>query len=177
MGALLAVDVAYDEASARAAGVVFAAWTDEAPLDEVVVTVDDIPRYEPGAFFKRELPCVRAVFEAARAQGHAIDVVVVDAYVDLAPARDHAAARPGLGRRVHEALGVAVVGVAKTRFHGAAAVEVLRGASSAPLFVTAAGLDVDAAARAVGSMHGPHRTPTLLARVDAVARGRASVGA
>ena len=40
------------------------------------------------------------------------------------------------------------------------------------LFVTAAGIDVAAAARGLKSMHGAHRLPTLLARVDALARGR-----
>jgi deoxyribonuclease V len=51
-------------------------------------------------------------------------------------------------------------------------VEVLRGASKAPLYVSAVGIAADDAATAVRAMHGPHRIPTLLARVDAIARAR-----
>lgn len=172
---LLAVDVAYRDddrgTHARAAGVAFSAWTDERPLDEVVVALDDIAPYEPGAFFRRELPCIRAALEATRKKGHVVTLIIVDAYVDLAPP-DAKHPRPGLGRVVHDELGVDVVGVAKTRFTGSGAVEILRGESKSPLFITAAGVDVAAAAAHVRAMHGAHRIPTLLSRVDALARGR-----
>jgi deoxyribonuclease V len=39
-----------------------------------------------------------------------------------------------------------------------------------PLYVTAAGVGVDQAAAWVRSMHGPHRLPTLLKRVDRLCR-------
>jgi deoxyribonuclease V len=65
------------------------------------------------------------------------------------------------------------VGVAKTRFQSAAAVEVLRGRSKRPLFVTAAGLPATDAAAQVAAMHGPTRIPTLVARADQLARGLA----
>ena len=42
-----------------------------------------------------------------------------------------------------------------------------------PLFVTARGMPAADAARLVESMHGGHRIPTLIARVDHLARGRA----
>lgn len=168
----LAVDVAYriedGVERARAAGVVFRAWVDGAGIDELVVEIAEVAPHQAGAFFRRELPCVRAVFEAARAKGHAIALIVVDAYVDLALDQS----RPGLGRIVHRELGIDVVGVARSRFTGSGAVAVNRGRSASPLFVTAAGLDVVEAARGVKAMHGAHRLPTLLARVDALARGR-----
>jgi deoxyribonuclease V len=67
---------------------------------------------------------------------------------------------------------IPVIGVAKTAFHGSDfAARVLRGASRNPLFVTARGVPVNDAARWVEAMHGPHRVPTLLARVDRLARG------
>jgi deoxyribonuclease V len=66
---------------------------------------------------------------------------------------------------------VAVIGVAKTQFAGAgAAVEVLRGRSTRPLFVTAVGMSAQRAAEHVRSMHGPDRIPTLLKHVDSLAR-------
>jgi deoxyribonuclease V len=67
-----------------------------------------------------------------------------------------------------------VVGVAKTAFQGSTfATPVTRGTSARPVFVTARGMDVAEAARLVAAMHGPHRIPTLLGRVDRLARGDA----
>jgi deoxyribonuclease V len=60
--------------------------------------------------------------------------------------------------------------VAKTRFEGAPAIEVCRGRSTSPLFVTAVGVAPEEVAERVRSMHGAHRVPTLLKRVDRLAR-------
>jgi deoxyribonuclease V len=49
-------------------------------------------------------------------------------------------------------------------------VPIVRGISRQPLFVTTIGTDVAAAAAAVLGMHGAHRIPTLLKRVDRLAR-------
>ena len=51
-----------------------------------------------------------------------------------------------------------------------------RGNSKSPLFVTARGVSASDAALHVKQMHGPHRIPTLLARVDGLARGRFKAG-
>jgi deoxyribonuclease V len=163
------VDVDYRASGAVAACVLFRAWDDAQGASETVIPIARVEPYEPGKFYRRELPCLLAVLEAA---GGTPDVVVVDGYVWLADERE-----PGLGAHLYRALGgrAAVVGVAKTRFVGAGvAREVLRGTSRLPLFVTAAGMDVDEAAAHVRTMHGPHRTPTLLKRVDQLCRGRAS---
>lgn len=96
------------------------------------------------------------------------DAVIVDGYVTLG-----ADAKPGLGAHLYTALNtrVAVIGVAKTRFEGTPAdAEVLRGTSRHPLFVTAAGMDASAARARVKAMHGPHRLPTMLRRVDRLCR-------
>lgn len=162
----LAVDVQYAEAGARVGAVVFAAWGDAAPVSEHVVTVDAAADYAPGQFYRRELPCIEAMLDAVRAEGAAVELVVIDGYVDLSPGR------AGLGRHLHAARGLAVVGVAKSRFAGTHAVEVLRGRSRKPLFVTAAGVDAEVAARRIAEMHGPFREPTLLKRADQLARGR-----
>src|SRR5215469_7509367 len=53
----------------------------------VVVPVD--APYQPGEFYRRELPPLRAVLPSARK----LALVVVDGYVDLDPA-----GRPGLGQ-------------------------------------------------------------------------------
>jgi deoxyribonuclease V len=94
-------------------------------------------------------------------------LVVVDGYVDL-----DESGRPGLGAYVHAEFGVPVIGVAKTGFATAThAVQVHRGASRRPLFVTAAGLPLTDAANLVHDMAGPYRLPDALRRADALARG------
>lgn len=113
--------------------------------------------------YKRELPAILAVLEQLPA---APELVIVDAYVDLGPGR------PGLGRRLFDAIGIPVIGVAKTRFAEADAIEVLRGSSARPLFVTAAGVDAMKAAAWIREMHGASRLPTLLKLVDRLARSR-----
>jgi deoxyribonuclease V len=67
--------------------------------------------------------------------------------------------------------------VAKAAFAEGTAMPVLRGQSRRPLFVGAAGMDPVTAAALVRSMHGPDRLPTLLRRVDQLARGHASPAA
>lgn len=162
MAMLCCVDVDYQPAGVTAAAVGFAAWADPVAAIEVVVRSFDAPQpYEPGAFAKRELPYLTSVL----ARMPALDAVLVDAYVWLAPGR------PGLGKALHDAAGLPVIGVAKTRFDGAAAIEVVRGDSARPLYVTAVGVDERAAAEHVRGMHGEFRIPTLIKRADALARG------
>ena len=119
--------------------------------------------YAPGQFYLRELPCLLAVIDRLDALPRTI---VVDGYVFLGPER------PGLGAHLYDALAgnVPVVGVAKRPFRDAFAVPVRRGESARPLYVTAIGLAVGEAAAHVRAMHGEHRIPTLLRRVDALSR-------
>jgi deoxyribonuclease V len=159
------VDVDYRDPGAVAACVLLRDWADAEPCGEHVEKIAAVEPYEPGEFFRRELPCLRAVLGRTAAP---VDVVVIDGYVWL----DAAATRPGLGAHLFEALGrrTPVVGVAKTQFAGAAGVAVFRGGSRRPLIVTAAGMEPGAAARHFEAMHGAHRIPTLLKRVDQLCR-------
>lgn len=160
---ILGVDVAYAESTAFAAGVCFDDWSDAAPSHELVLRIDDAEPYVPGEFYRRELPCILAVLDAAPSRP---DVIVVDGYVWLDDRR------PGLGARLHDASGgIVVIGVAKTKFGDASsAAPLLRGSSATPLFVSAAGIELDEAAAHIGAMHGPHRIPSLLRRVDQLCR-------
>lgn len=162
----LAVDVQYTgDESARVAGVLFSGWADNAPVSEYTVEVTGVAPYVPGEFYKREMPCILALYAALPPP---IDLIILDAYVDLGP--DH----PGLGRRLYDHFGgaIPVIGVAKTRYAGATPVVVGRHGTS-PLYVTAAGVDPTEAARQVFGMHGDYRIPTLLKRADSLARGHA----
>ena len=48
---------------------------------------------------------------------------------------------------------------------------IYRGDSAKPLFVTAVGMTLEEAKAHIASMHGEHRIPTLLRRVDQLCRG------
>ena len=129
----------------------------------------DVEPYVPGEFYRRELPCLLKVLDQLSERP---EVVVIDGYVWL-----DASGRKGLGGHLFEALNktVPVIGVAKTRFATATrAIEVLRGSSARPLFVTAAGIDQANAAKCIRRMHGESRIPTLLKRVDRLSRGDAA---
>jgi len=162
-GLAAAVDVHYPATGgARAAAVLAASATFSPILAERVVAVDAVVPYQPGAFYLRELPALRTVL----AGQEDLRLVVVDGYADL-----DSHGRPGLGARLHAELGIPVIGVAKSAYRTAThAIPVLRGTSSRPLFVTAAGMSRDDAAGLVRHMAGSCRLPDALRRADALAR-------
>lgn len=162
------VDVDYrDDSSprARVACVLFDDWSDAAPAGELSREMPSTADYEPGEFYRRELPCLLAILADVAGP---LAAVVIDGYVWLAGD----GARPGLGAHLWEALNrsLPVIGVAKNPFVGAGAVELLRGSSAKPLYVTAAGVDAGWAAERIAEMDGEHRIPTLLRRVDQLSR-------
>jgi deoxyribonuclease V len=160
-----AVDVHYPSSGgARAALVLAGDRTFSQVLAQKTAFVAQVAGYVPGQFFRRELPPIRAVLAGVKG----IELLVIDGYVDLAPD-----GRPGLGARVHAELGVPVVGVAKTFFTTAThAILVVRGHSTRPLYVTAAGVPAAEAAELILRMSGRFRMPDALRQVDALARGR-----
>ncbi|WKB53452.1 endonuclease V [Eleftheria terrae] len=162
---MMAVDVDYREPGAVVAGVSFEHWEDAVPLHEHVASLAEVAPYEPGAFYKRELPCLLALLRQA---GELPQLLLVDGYVHLG-----AEQRDGLGIHLWRALHgrVPVIGVAKTAFAGTPAeAALLRGDSARPLFISAAGIALAEARECVARMHGRHRLPTLLKRVDRLCR-------
>ena len=121
----------------------------------------DVEPYQPGQFYLRELPPLRAVLGGLTGMA----LLVVDGYADLDPD-----GRPGLGARAHAEFAVSVIGVAKSAFRTAThAVRVFRGASARPLYVTAAGMPRTDAANLVRHMAGRYRMPDALRRADTLA--------
>jgi deoxyribonuclease V len=161
---LACVDVDYRVRGAVAGCVLFDHWSDELAARELVAHATEVEPYVSGQLYRRELPMIEKVL--ALVEG-GLDVIVVDGNVWL-----DAAGTPGLGARLWEARGraSAVVGVAKSAYAGAPAIEVRRGASANPLYVTAAGMDPTVAAAHIAGMHGPYRVPALLTRVDRLCR-------
>jgi deoxyribonuclease V len=163
---IAAIDVAYHDNNATAACVVFERWPDAAPVFETTCEIADIAPYEPGQFYRRELPCIFAVLNTLEQPP---DFIVIDGYVWLSDEQE-----PGLGGHLYAALEkrAAVIGVAKTRFSRAVTVaEIHRGKSHTPLYITAAGLSLAEAASRIQSMHGSFRIPTLIRRADQLCRG------
>jgi deoxyribonuclease V len=164
-----AADVHYPPSGgARAALVLASDAAFSAIVAQKTAFVDRVAAYEPGEFYRRELPPLRAVLADVV---HDLDLLIIDGYVTLDPD-----GRPGLGAYAHAEFGVPVIGVAKTRFAPAVhAVGVLRGTGKRPLYVTSAGIPSADAASLVRAMTGRYRLPDALRRVDALARG-ATVG-
>lgn len=165
----VALDVGYPNRGALAACVGFLDWTDAEPDLTLTAQIPEVEEYVPGQFYQRELPCLLAVLKKLE---DTPDTIVIDGQVHLDDAE-----KPGLGMHLFEALNreVPVIGVAKSSFRGLTrAIEVYRGGSERPLFVTAAGMSDRDAADRIQQMRGEFRIPTLLKKVDQMSRGQAN---
>jgi deoxyribonuclease V len=160
-----AVDVHYPPTGgARAALALASDAAFRTIVAEKTVFIDQVAPYQPGEFYRRELPPMRAVLAGVGDIG----LLIIDGYVTLDPD-----GRPGLGAHAHEEFGVPVIGVAKTRFAPAVhAIPVVRGKATRPLYVTAVGIPLVDAVGLVWTMAGKYRLPDALRRVDALARGQ-----
>ncbi len=162
------VDVYYTDDFAVASGALYSEWGDPDAVGDEFFVARDIQPYEPGHFYKRELPPILGLLDKIE---HGLEVIVIDGFVWLDDV-----ATPGLGAHLFEALNgqVPVIGVAKNRFRNSRiAIEVTPGKSQRPLLVTSAGMPPSEAARSIRSMHGDFRLPTLLKRADRTGRDEA----
>ncbi|MBP7514745.1 MAG: endonuclease V [Flavobacteriales bacterium] len=160
---ILAFDTAYSGDRAKTVCIAFHDWSDQVPTSIHSETIDGVADYEPGQFYKRELPCILSLLKSIPFDD--VEVIIVDGFVVLDDT-----GLPGLGAHLHAALAgrVPVIGVAKTNFatlHQLKA-EVLRGKSKKPLYVTAMGMLLERAADRVRTMHGEFRMPHLLSELD-----------
>lgn len=158
---ILYLDVGYGVESARAVGIL--QFTGDNAERTIVCELEQVAPYEPGAFYKRELPCllevIRQIPEAAQPQW-----IVIDGYVYLSNEKQ------GLGAHLFQELNgtIPVIGVAKSFFVGTeeVTVQVHRGTSKNPLYVSAIGTELKTAAEFVRNMKGDNRIPDLLKRLD-----------
>lgn len=156
------MDVCYRDQGATAAAVLFENWADVQPVSQQICHIAQVDDYQPGQFYRRELPCL---LELLKQIPQAPSIIVIDGHVWLRPGE------PGLGCHLHQATGLPVIGVAKTSFDQSPhAAHVLRGDSLRPLFVTSVGMDQQSAADCIHSMHGSFRLPTLLKLADHLCR-------
>lgn len=162
---LLAVDVQYEANKAFVAGVSFENWEDEKAGQVFKTVVEEPGEYQPGEFYRRELPCILALLDKFKL---APQTIVVDGFVYL-----DGTSQPGLGKHLYEALhGTAsVIGVAKSAYQGISdQFALLHGGSLRPLYVTCVGMELAEAMGHIQAMHGKFRMPTLLKLVDTVCR-------
>lgn len=162
---IAALDSSYTDEQTQTGVVLFRNWSNSEAAGEYVCRTASRPSaYQPGEFYRRELP---VILEAIEPHLDRIKAIVVDGYVWLDDQQ-----RPGLGAHLYKALdqNFAVIGVAKNYFQGSCGAEVRRGTSKHPIFVTAAGIDQEAAAKCVADMAGDYRIPTLLKRVDQLSK-------
>jgi deoxyribonuclease V len=164
---ILAIDVHYRETESKVVGLIFKDWTDEKATETVITFVAEVAEYEPGAFYKRELPCILALL--ALIDLKTLTYIVVDGYVFL-----NDEGKAGLGHHLFEALDgqLPIIGVAKTSFfqNDRFVRPVLRGESAKPLYVTSVGIELDEAAANIKKMAGEFRLPTLLKEMDTLTK-------
>jgi deoxyribonuclease V len=164
---IVAIDVHYKENTAKAVGALIQNWGDAAAVEHLIRYIDSVEEYEPGAFYKRELPCIMEVLNQIDLS--TVTYIVVDGFVVLDDA-----GKPGLGAYVHESIQpkVPVIGVAKSNFHEnqVNVIPVLRGESNNPLYVTAVGVELQQAADFIKNMHGEFRLPTVLKEMDRITK-------
>jgi len=165
---ILAVDVQYHKNVAFSAGVLFSDWHSATPSGEYVSIVKDIKDYEPGNFYKRELPCIMQLLDEHQLTP---STIIVDGYVFL-----DGKEKPGLGKKLYDSLSgnVEVIGVAKNMFSGIPKeCELYRGKSKNPLYITAIG-NLEKAKENIAKMHGIYRVPDLLKKTDRLCRETAN---
>jgi deoxyribonuclease V len=160
------LDVDYKNDEGLAACLIFEQWHSASAANTYAAVIDNVAPYEAGAFYKRELPCLLEVLSYV---SETLDFIIVDSYVWLD--NQH---KKGMGAYLYQSLKekIPVIGVAKTEFVGAneVAVPIIRGDSKVPLFITAAGVNLQWAAHQIQQMHGNFRLPTLLKEVDRLCR-------
>ncbi|MCK5917926.1 MAG: endonuclease V [Cocleimonas sp.] len=162
----LVVDVQYTDNSALCAGILFKHWNSSEISQKYLTHTENIQAYEPGKFYKRELPCILNLLEA-----HSItpELIIIDGYVFLG---GHSKA--GLGKYLYDHLNgnIPIIGVAKKAFNEITPdYKIRRGTSTKPLYITAIDIPLGEAKEKIATMHGQHRIPTLLRQVDQLCRG------
>ena len=167
---ILAFDTYYFENKARTVCLSFVDWDDAHKLKADSEILEGIADYEPGNFYKRELPSILSLLSKLAYQK--IEAIIIDGFVFLDDEE-----KAGLGAHLYQALEekIPVIGVAKSNFAtlNKNKREVFRGGSNSPLFITSAGLDLDSAAEKIKRMYGKHRIPGLLKELDQLTKLKA----
>src|SRR5687767_10580135 len=93
---IAAFDVYYDSTPAKGVVILFD-WDDEKPRQVFELDFDAVEEYVPGQFYKRELPCILALFEKIKHLQP--EILLVDGHVWTG--NEH---QKGLGAHLFDAL-------------------------------------------------------------------------
>jgi len=163
---ILALDTYYFTNNAQTAGVFFN-WKDAAPSSTHTNTLDEVQDYVPGAFYKRELPCILHLLQTLDLSK--TEAILIDGHVYVDNDKKY-----GLGGYLWEALEqkIPIIGVAKRSYKGTEKVcqPIFRGTSKNPLYVSTIGTNLEKAAVNVSAMHGEFRIPDVLKKLDQLSR-------
>ena len=168
--AILIIDVDYRSDHAIVSGILIQDWS-SSECAVVNVRVDEVEAYEPGSFYKRELPCIQRLLTTIEVMAPSLELgfIVIDGYVHLG----ENFTKPGLGAYLNNFLGgeIPIIGVAKTYFRGVPdETRLFRQGSTSPLFITGVGIDQAEARNKIAGMHGVFRLPSMLKYVDQCCR-------
>lgn len=169
---ILAIDVQYTDNQGFIAAISFDTWDASEPNEKYETILTGIAEYNPGQFYKRELPCILQLLDEHDLNP---EIIIIDGYVTLNK-ENH----PGLGMHLYNARNGAskIIGVAKRSYAGIdEQSKILRGNSKNPLFITSAGIDLEEAKNNISKMHGNNRIPILLKLVDRLCREKADTAA
>lgn len=163
---LLALDVFYLQDHAKAVGVLFNGQKSE-PEKVIIEFIKDVYEYIPGEFYKRELPCIKAVLDIVNLKE--LSAIIVDGHIYIDNEKNM-----GLGAHVWHLLGgtIPIIGVAKNAFFNnkQTVYELKRGNSNKPLFISSIGIELNAAVQLINEMHGNYRMPTILKELDRITK-------
>ncbi|AXT54627.1 endonuclease V [Aquimarina sp. AD1] len=160
---IIAFDTYYYDNKAKTIGVSFNKWENNTPIEIYSEIIEGVAEYEPGSFYKREMPCILSLLKKINLDQ--IDFIIVDGYVILDDDGKY-----GLGGHLYQNLNekIPIIGVAKSGYDSNKlnSRALLRGESKKPLYISAVGIELDLAFEYIKSMHGNYRMPTLLQIMD-----------
>jgi len=160
---ILVFDTYYFDNKAKTVCLAFEDWNEESDFQVYKEVMYDVEDYVSGEFYKRELPCILSLL--SKIDLDEISLIIIDGFVFLDDENKF-----GLGAYLYEKLDskIPIIGVAKRDFAiiEKNRIELYRGKSKNPLFITSIGIEPNLASQKIGEMNGEYRIPTLLKEVD-----------
>jgi deoxyribonuclease V len=166
---ILAFDTYYFDNKAKTVCLAFENWIENAKFEIFSEIIEGVEEYQPGEFYKRELPCILSLIK--KIDTNNIETIIIDGFVFLDDQNKF-----GLGGYLYLSLEekIPIIGVAKTNFStiNLNKRSLLRGQSEKPLYITSIGIEIDKATELIKLMDGEYRTPTLLKKLDTLTKAK-----
>ena len=80
---ILAFDTYYFDDKAKTVCLAFKNWFDAEPIRSYEETISGVADYEPGAFYKRELPCIISLLNKIQPNLEEVSTIIIDGFVLL----------------------------------------------------------------------------------------------